>query len=336
MSVAEATRAVALIRKVSERRTLIMIEHDMGVVFDLADRISVLVYGEMIARTTPGADQTEQRGAGGLSRAERRDARRLRPARLLRQEPHPAGRFTCVGAGEIVSILGRNGVGRSTTLKAIMGNVPPKGSITFKDKARSPASSRTRSRSGPRLRARGTRDLSDADGRAEPDPRRQAGGKAGRWSVADDLPLFPQLRGARRRAGRRALRRRAADADDLPHPDGRPRSGHDRRADRGTSAANGRTHCRAPAKIAERGISILLVEQKLTIAMRISHRVYVMGHGRMVFDGTPSELQRGSRYKPHSRYQQKKTITARDYRTTLAMCPARQPTTPRAAREQEI
>jgi branched-chain amino acid transport system ATP-binding protein len=42
--------------------------------------------------------------------------------------------------------------------------------------------------------------------------------------------------------------------------------------------------------IAERHISILLVEQKLTIAMRISHRVYVMGHGRMVFEGTPSEL----------------------------------------------
>ena len=42
--------------------------------------------------------------------------------------------------------------------------------------------------------------------------------------------------------------------------------------------------------IAERKISILLVEQKLTIAMRISHRIYVMGHGHMVFEGTPSEL----------------------------------------------
>ena len=53
MSVAEAERAVALIRKVSERRTLIMIEHDMGVVFDLADRISVLVYGQVIASDIP-------------------------------------------------------------------------------------------------------------------------------------------------------------------------------------------------------------------------------------------------------------------------------------------
>jgi branched-chain amino acid transport system ATP-binding protein len=54
MSAAEAARAVALIRKVSQGRTLIMIEHDMDVVFDLADRISVLVYGQIIASDVPG------------------------------------------------------------------------------------------------------------------------------------------------------------------------------------------------------------------------------------------------------------------------------------------
>jgi branched-chain amino acid transport system ATP-binding protein len=43
-------------------------------------------------------------------------------------------------------------------------------------------------------------------------------------------------------------------------------------------------------EIAKRGISILLVEQRLVIALRISHRVYVMGHGRMVFQGTPAAL----------------------------------------------
>jgi len=53
MSVAEVARAVALIRKVSAGRTLIIIEHDMGVVFDLADRISVLVYGQVIASDVP-------------------------------------------------------------------------------------------------------------------------------------------------------------------------------------------------------------------------------------------------------------------------------------------
>ncbi len=53
MSAAETESAVALIRKVSQGRTLIMIEHDMGVVFDLADRISVLVYGQIIASDVP-------------------------------------------------------------------------------------------------------------------------------------------------------------------------------------------------------------------------------------------------------------------------------------------
>ena len=45
------------------------------------------------------------------------------------------------------------------------------------------------------------------------------------------------------------------------------------------------------AEIARRGVAILLVEQKLSIAMRISHRLYVMGHGRIVFEGTPADLR---------------------------------------------
>ena len=53
MSVAEAEHAVALIRKVTAGRTLVIIEHDMGVVFGLADRISVLVYGQIIATDVP-------------------------------------------------------------------------------------------------------------------------------------------------------------------------------------------------------------------------------------------------------------------------------------------
>jgi branched-chain amino acid transport system ATP-binding protein len=61
MSRSETERAVALIRKVSEGRTLIIIEHDMGVVFDLADRISVLVYGQIIATDEPAKIKTNQK-----------------------------------------------------------------------------------------------------------------------------------------------------------------------------------------------------------------------------------------------------------------------------------
>ena len=53
MSRGEAEHAVALIRKISAERTLVIIEHDMGVVFDLADRISVLAYGQIIASDAP-------------------------------------------------------------------------------------------------------------------------------------------------------------------------------------------------------------------------------------------------------------------------------------------
>ncbi|TNE40171.1 MAG: ABC transporter ATP-binding protein [Alphaproteobacteria bacterium] len=53
MSNTETDQAIALIRKITEGKTLVMVEHDMGVVFDLADRISVLVYGEIIATGTP-------------------------------------------------------------------------------------------------------------------------------------------------------------------------------------------------------------------------------------------------------------------------------------------
>lgn len=61
MSRSETEHAVALIRKVSEGRTLIIIEHDMGVVFNLADRISVLVYGQIIATDEPAKIKSNQK-----------------------------------------------------------------------------------------------------------------------------------------------------------------------------------------------------------------------------------------------------------------------------------
>ena len=72
MSRSETEEAVALIRRVSEGKTLVMVEHDMGVVFGLADRISVLVYGRIIATGTPGeirANPAVQEAYLGTSRA---------------------------------------------------------------------------------------------------------------------------------------------------------------------------------------------------------------------------------------------------------------------------
>jgi branched-chain amino acid transport system ATP-binding protein len=196
----------------------------------------------------------------------------------------------CVGIGEIVSILGRNGVGRSTTLKAIMGDVPLKGSITFKGEAIAGLRSYEIAHRGlgyvpedraifPTLTVEQNLILGVKSGK-----------KAARWGFGDTYRLFPRLEErANTPAGMISggeqqmltmCRTLMGDPDlimiDEPTEGLAPQM-VERVADLLRS-------------IAERRISILLVEQKLTMAMRLSHRVYVMGHGRMVFSGSPSEL----------------------------------------------
>jgi branched-chain amino acid transport system ATP-binding protein len=61
MSKSETTRFISLIREVTEGKTLLTVEHDMGVVFGLADKIAVVVYGEVIAFDTPEAVRANQR-----------------------------------------------------------------------------------------------------------------------------------------------------------------------------------------------------------------------------------------------------------------------------------
>ncbi len=143
-----------------------------------------------------------------------------------------------IAAGEVVSLLGRNGVGRSTTVKAIMGEVPPQGTIRFKGKDIAGLPSYKIAHHGlgyvpehrdifPGLTVRQNLLLGVKDTR-----------RPGKWKLEGMLEMFPESRRARRHAGRRALRRREADADDLPHPDGRSRTDHDRRADRRSGAAD--------------------------------------------------------------------------------------------------
>jgi len=130
-----------------------------------------------------------------------------------------------------------------------------------------------------------------ADGRAESRSRVKAGRAATRWSMEDTYRLFRCCASAAWRGGR-PLGRRAADVDHLPHPNGRPGPHHDPMSRlEGLAPQVVERIAALLHNIAERGISILLVEQKLTIALRISHRLYVMGHGRVVFEGTPADLQ---------------------------------------------
>ena len=204
MSHAETERAVALIRRLSEGRTLVIVEHDMSVVFGLADRISVLVYGADHRHRHAGGDPRQPEGAGSLSRrGGGTDARGQRPARLLRQEPHPAGRRPARRRRRgrqparpqrrrpLHHRQGHHGRGAAARLDHVQGP------------AISPGSCRaTRSRiSGlgyvpenrdifPSLTVRQNLML----GMKDTDAGRQAGGST------DMLEMFPQPRGARRYA----------------------------------------------------------------------------------------------------------------------------------------
>jgi branched-chain amino acid transport system ATP-binding protein len=196
-----------------------------------------------------------------------------------------------VGPGEIVSLLGRNGVGRSTTIKAIMGDVAPRGSVRFRGEELAGLPPHVIARKGlgyvpenrdifPGLTVRENLLLGKKSTR-----------QTGRWSYDDVFELFPLLR-------------ERADVQ------GGVLSGGEQQmlticrtlmGDPELIMIDEPTEGLAPRlvelvgdlleRIAARGVSILLVEQKLTIALRISRRLYVMGHGRIVFEGTPEDLR---------------------------------------------
>lgn len=195
-----------------------------------------------------------------------------------------------VAEGEIVSLLGRNGVGRSTTVKAIMGEVERQGSILFKGEQIAGRKSFEIARRGlgyvpenrevfPTLTVRQNLLL----GMKSTTP-------SGRWSIEEVFAMFPLL----------------AERADVP---GGALSGGEQQllsmcrtlmGDPDMVMIDEPTEGLAPkiveqvgnllTEIAGRGVSILLVEQKLNIAMRISKRLYIMGHGQVVWEGTPESL----------------------------------------------
>ncbi len=196
-----------------------------------------------------------------------------------------------VGEGEIVSLLGRNGVGRSTTIKAIMGEVERTGSVVFKGRETIGLKPHQVARCGlgyvpenrdifPQLTVRENLILGMKSTKA-----------GGRWSMQDMFDLFPRLK----------------ERADTP---GGVLSGGEQQmlticrtlmGDPDLVMIDEPTEGLAPKivelvaelleRIAARGVSILLVEQKLTIALRISKRLYVMGHGRIVFEGSAADLK---------------------------------------------
>ena len=195
-----------------------------------------------------------------------------------------------VGEGEIVSLLGRNGVGRSTTCKAIMGLVPPQGSVRYRGRDVTGLRSDLVARCGigyvpedrqlfPTLTVRQNLELG-----------LKKAGKFGRWNFKDVFRLFPNL-DARQDTAAGVL----SGGEQQMLTMCRTLMG-----DPDLILIDEPTEGLAPKlveqvgllleEIARRGVSILLVEQKLTIALKICSRLYVMGHGRIVFEGTPADL----------------------------------------------
>lgn len=198
-----------------------------------------------------------------------------------------------IGEGEIVALLGRNGVGRSTTCKAVMGEVEPQGSVRFKGQDIAGRKAYEIANLGigyvpenrdvfPGLTTRQNLILGLKPGQKD---------GAGRWSMQDMFDMFENLHN---RADVEAsvlsggeqqmltmCRTLMGDPDFIMIDE----------PTEGLSPQMTQKVAELLQEIARRGIATLLVEQKLAIAMDIAHRVYVMGHGKVVFEGTPDELR---------------------------------------------
>ncbi|MEH6646982.1 ABC transporter ATP-binding protein [Sulfitobacter sp.] len=198
-----------------------------------------------------------------------------------------------VQEGEIVALLGRNGVGRSTTCKAIMGEVTPHGSVKFRGKEIAGKKAYEVANMGigyvpenrdifPGLTTRQNLTLGLKPGQKD---------GAGRWSMQMMFDMFENLD---RRADVEASVLSGGEQQMLTMCRtlmGDPDFVMIDEPTEGLSPQMVQKVAEVLKAIAEKGISTLLVEQKLSIAMDIADRVYVMGHGQVVFEGTPNELK---------------------------------------------
>jgi branched-chain amino acid transport system ATP-binding protein len=196
-----------------------------------------------------------------------------------------------VARGEIVSLLGRNGVGRSTALKAIMGLVKASGSVKFNGQeiAGKPPHQIALLGLGyvpedraifPDLTVRQNLMLGIKDAKV----------RTG-FQIPDAFALFPRLQERAEVAGGVLSGGEQQMLTLCRTMMGNPGLVMVDEPTEGLAPQLVEQVARFLTEMQKRGVSILLVEQKLAIALDISQRLYVMGHGRIVFSGTPAELR---------------------------------------------
>jgi branched-chain amino acid transport system ATP-binding protein len=195
-----------------------------------------------------------------------------------------------VGRGEIVSLLGRNGVGRSTTVKTVMGLVTGTGSVRFKGEEVLGLKAYEIAHKGLGYVPE-NRDIFPTLTVEQNLILGLKGKTAGRWSIDDMYGMFPRLKERQHtQAGvlsggeqqMLTLCRTLMGDPDLIMID---------EPTEGLAPKIVEQVAQYLKELERRGISILLVEQKLAIALDISQRVYVMGHGHIVFEGSPADLR---------------------------------------------
>jgi branched-chain amino acid transport system ATP-binding protein len=196
-----------------------------------------------------------------------------------------------VGAGEIVSVLGRNGVGRSTMLKAIMGDVDVRGSVRFEGREIVGLQPYEIARRGLGYVPENREVFAALTVRENLVMGERRGYAAAGWSIEQMFELFPKL-----------AERAEAPAGVLSGGEqqmlticrtlmGNPSLVMIDEPTEGLAPMMVELVGNLIHSIARRGTAVLLVEQKLTIALQVSRRLYVMGHGRIVFEGSPQQLE---------------------------------------------
>ncbi|MCC2595035.1 ABC transporter ATP-binding protein [Pusillimonas sp. MFBS29] len=192
--------------------------------------------------------------------------------------------------GEIVSLLGRNGVGRSTTVKAVMGLVRMTGSVVFDGKELSGMRTHQIVHQGLGYVPE-SRDVFPALTVEQNLLLGQQRGKRSQWSVDDMYEMFPRLKERRHTAAGVMSGGEQQMLTLCRSLIGDPRLLMIDEPTEGLAPQIVEQVAKYLDILRERGVAVLLVEQKLAIALDISQRLYVMGHGTIVFEGSPGDLR---------------------------------------------